>query len=356
MAQVKAELEAFESLHAAFDRLKEQLQATYSQVEINLEETRDRISEALSSADADVEESERAYQECLYNCEEGDSCDYQQADFYRVQAVSEDIRACSQQFEQDFDRYQNQSSVVEELVDKAIPRCQDELIDRTNIISRMRSVLAGGPEGYGSIVTNLSSVPTTAQETPSINVGQFLGVALILAKFKTNRIIAKANHLQGDFAEKHGIKHLKKVLGAEETGRDLQIGRQGIDCYGFQNKPKGRTLMLMEVKSTRNPKAKGTEKEIIRLLKRSKDGFQQASRSYGEARLVKAARLGNPAANKIQGWKLTESVTTKNYAFWNNVTTGEAKLFEAISNHQGDSVEILKLIGNFRSKPMITKK
>lgn len=149
MPQVKAELEVFESLQAAFDRLKEQLQATHSQVEIDLEETRDRISEALLRAEADVEEAQRAYQECLYNCEEDESCDYEQAQMYRLQEVSEDIRACSQQFEQDCDRYQNQSRVVGELLDKAIPRCQDELSDRANIISRMRSILAGGPQGYG---------------------------------------------------------------------------------------------------------------------------------------------------------------------------------------------------------------
>ncbi|MEG3843175.1 ADP-ribosyltransferase domain-containing protein [Microcoleus sp. herbarium14] len=149
MPQVKAELEVFESLHAAFDRLKEQLQATHSQVEIDLEETRDRISEALVRAEADAEEAQRAYQECLYNCEEDGSCDREQAQMYRLQEVSEDIRACSQQFERDCDRYQNQSSVVGELLNKAIPRCQDELSDRANIISRMRSILAGGPQGYG---------------------------------------------------------------------------------------------------------------------------------------------------------------------------------------------------------------
>lgn len=358
MPQVKAELEVFESLHAAFDRLKEQLQATHSQVEIDLEETRDRISEALLRAGADAEEAQRAYQECLYNCEEDGSCDYEQAQMYRLQEVSEDIRACSQQFERDCDRYQNQSSVVGELLNKAIPRCQDELSDRANIISRMRSILAGGPQGYQA-VANPSPADTKSQTAPSINIGQLIGPALTFAKIQTNRVIAKANQLQGDYAENRGMKVLKKVLGAEETGLGLHIGKQGIDVYGFRNKPKGRTLMLMEVKSTRKQKAKGTVKEVIRLLKRSKDGFQQASQKYGEDRLAKAERLGNVTAQKIQGWKSVkpESVTTKNYVFWKNVATGEEKFFEAISNHQGNSVETLKLLGtgNFRSKPRINK-
>lgn len=177
MPQVKAELEVFESLHAAFDRLKEQLQATHSQVEIDLEETRDRISEALLSAEADVEEAQRAYQECLYNSEEDGSCDYEQAQMYRLQEVSEDIRACSQQFERDCDRYQSQSSVVGELLNKAIPRCQDELSDRANIISRMRSILAGGPQGYGMTqsqpqTSSQKAIPIDNHTEQSIKVAQ----------------------------------------------------------------------------------------------------------------------------------------------------------------------------------------
>ena len=173
------------------------------------------------------------------------------------------------------------------------------------------------------------------------------------AKALRNRIDAKRKRVMGDRAEKRCLKSLKRFYGCKVAGQDLQMGRQGIDAYGIRNKPRrGRSLILTEVKSTENEKARGKTKEIRRLLKVGKrDNLQQGSSGYAMSRLERAAKGGNPVARSLLAELKSGSIKdVQNKVYWVNMKTGKERWFESVPNRRENRVSRLKPEYNIQAR------
>lgn len=140
-----------------------------------------------------------------------------------------------------------------------------------------------------------------------------------------------------------------RKLGFERVGRGLHYGPHGIDVYAFMNTPHGLSLRRIEVKSTSDPRSLGTEAEVLASLDIGKrDGLQQASRLYGEDRQLKAHRHEKRMATIILSKQARAGEgriwQARDYVYWENVATGQHKIFRVINNHTGNRVLGLKLM------------
>lgn len=158
-----------------------------------------------------------------------------------------------------------------------------------------------------------------------------------------------AMHARADKVEREAKRYLKAMMGCHTSGLGLHYGRQGLDVYGIRNTPKGKSLLRMEVKSTGDLTKKGSEAEVLNLLKTDKKGLQQGSRLYGENRLHKATSQGSRVARNIRTdqarWTIKQS---RDYVYWGNTNTGVRKVFRVISSPDGRTVNALKLIKEWR--------
>jgi hypothetical protein len=161
----------------------------------------------------------------------------------------------------------------------------------------------------------------------------------------------KENVRQGEKAEGNARKLLKRDLGFDRSGLGLHYGRrkaEGIDAYGIRNTPKGKTVGMVEAKSTRNPNSKGTKKEIMRSLEVDSKGLQQGSHLWNQDRLRTAARRGNRVARNIRSGQAKAGEgriwQSRDYVYWENTSTGSSKVFRVISSSDGRKVRDLKLV------------
>lgn len=302
-------------LVSSADQTSRATQSAISDLEHELEQLERKLENDLDQAECELTDCENT----VYYDQDGNAS-YPDCSSYRlaVQEVTdklEQLAALILAFEQACAGYESQSRALQSVLDSTVAAACARLRDQQAALEKYeRGDLS---PAIGAIASILAS--------PSMQ--------------------GHINQRLGDLAEQRGKQVLRR-MGASQAGHGLHYGgNQGIDVYGLRNTPKGRTLMLMEVKSTTDPRKTHLAKHMLTI---GKDGLQQASPQWNKSREDRAHEHNRPAARRIAAARTRMDNTrirrTESYVLWINFSTERERLYKAFPNRTRDRVEHLREI------------
>lgn len=303
-------------LVSSADQTSQATQSAISDLEHELEQLKSKLENNLDQAKRELADCENT----VYYDQDGNAsypdCS---SDRLAVQGITQELEqlvALILAFERACVGYENQSRALQAVLDRTVPAACARLRDQQAALEKYER-------------GDLSSVAGT-----------------VVAALASPSMGGYINRRLGDLAEQRGKQVLRR-MGASHAGHGLHYaGGQGIDVYGIRNTPKGRTLMLMEVKSTGDPRKTHLAKQVLTIGKR--DGLQQASPLWNESRYNRAFEHNKRAARRIAAARIRMDNTrirrTENYVYWVNFSTGRERLYKVTPNRRRDRVEQLREI------------
>lgn len=339
MIRPEQTIEAMELLGIQLDYLVPDISYMHDAAEGEVRLLEQEITYQLDRARVDLDYAEAAYAQCMstpiYN-EDGEamapSCDYEAErvskcgrEVYRL----EDLLSRLQNAMEEFLRTIRE---VQHLQTDTIPKSRTFLKGRITALEKFdRDIVQVG--GVDVVLGSTSVVDRAAAVTSVINM------------LASPKVQAKINQAVGEYGEIRGVQ-FAKAIGSQRAGTGLKYsGNHGVDVYGLRNTPRGRSLIVVEVKTTADPSKRGAPSEVMRLLKQDRRGYQQASRAYSNHRVREAAMRDNRLARHIRSQIAHGKIRqTLNYVHWVNLATGAENTYRAISNRRGDKVQSLHFV------------